>query len=62
VNLIHRMYCRSGRWRAQLSQLLPWATAGTPLRGATVLELGKRSWPNDRLAPPSSRCSGHGGV
>jgi hypothetical protein len=41
VNLIHRMYCRSGRWRAQLSQLLPWATAGIPLRGATVLEFGK---------------------
>jgi SAM-dependent methyltransferase len=40
VNLIHRIYCRSGRWRAQLSQLLPWATAGIPLAGATVLELG----------------------
>jgi 16S rRNA A1518/A1519 N6-dimethyltransferase RsmA/KsgA/DIM1 with predicted DNA glycosylase/AP lyase activity len=40
VNLIHRKYCRSVRWRAQLSQLLPWATAGNPLRGATVLELG----------------------
>jgi SAM-dependent methyltransferase len=40
VNLIHRIYCRSGRWRARLSQLLPWATAGIPLGGATVLELG----------------------
>ena len=40
MNLIHRMYCCSGRWRAQLSQLLPWAAAGIPLRGATVLELG----------------------
>jgi SAM-dependent methyltransferase len=40
VNLIHRIYRRSRRWRAQLSQLLPWATAGIPLGGATVLELG----------------------
>jgi SAM-dependent methyltransferase len=40
VNFIHRIYCRSGRWRAELSQLLPWATADIPLRGATVLELG----------------------
>ena len=30
MNLIHRMYCRSGHWRSQLSQLLPWATAGIP--------------------------------
>ena len=40
MNLIHRIYCRSRRWRAQLSQLLPWATAGIPLGSATVLELG----------------------
>jgi Methyltransferase domain len=40
VNLIHRIYCRSGCWRARLSQLPPWATTGIPLGGATVLELG----------------------
>jgi hypothetical protein len=28
VNLIHRIYCRSGRWRARLSQLLPWLPQG----------------------------------
>jgi len=40
MNLIHRIYCRSERWRAHLSQLLPWATEGVPLRGANTLELG----------------------
>jgi SAM-dependent methyltransferase len=40
VNLIHRHYCRSGRWRHQLESLLPWATEGVPLAEAEVLELG----------------------
>lgn len=40
MNLIHRRYCRSGRWRGHLSSLLPWAVQGVDLRGARVLELG----------------------
>ena len=40
MNLIHRVYCRSSRWRSQLSDLLPWATDGVPMSGAAVLELG----------------------
>ena len=39
MNIVHRLYCRSGRWRARLDTLLPWATDGVPLDGA-VLELG----------------------
>lgn len=40
MNLIHRYYCRSDRWRHQLHSLLPWATDSVPLAGANVLELG----------------------
>jgi len=40
MNVIHRYYCRSGRWRHHLQELLPWATADVPLDGAAVLELG----------------------
>ena len=40
MNIIHRRYCRSGRWRHHLDDLLPWATDGVPLNGARVLELG----------------------
>lgn len=40
MNLIHRWYCRTGRWRRHLGQLLPWATEEVPLAGARVLELG----------------------
>ncbi|MFN8075350.1 MAG: class I SAM-dependent methyltransferase [Kineosporiaceae bacterium] len=40
MNLIHRRYCRSGRWRRHLDRLLPWATEGVPLAGSRVLELG----------------------
>lgn len=40
MNGVHRLYCRSRRWRAHLSELLPWATDRVPLGGAAVLELG----------------------
>lgn len=40
MNLIHRLYCRSGRWRHHLNDVLPWATDRVPLSGARVLELG----------------------
>lgn len=40
MNRIHRHYCRSGRWRSQLSDVLPWVTEDVPLAGAKVLELG----------------------
>ncbi|WP_218938339.1 class I SAM-dependent methyltransferase [Modestobacter altitudinis] len=40
MNIIHRRYCRSGRWQHHLDDLLPWATDGIPLNGARVLELG----------------------
>lgn len=40
MNLIHRLYCRSGHWRRQVSRLLPWAMQDVPLDGAEVLELG----------------------
>jgi ubiquinone/menaquinone biosynthesis C-methylase UbiE len=40
MNVIHRRYCRSARWRQHVDHLLPWATEGVPLAGARVLELG----------------------
>lgn len=40
MNVFHRLYCRSGRWRSRLDGLLPWATEGVPLAGARVLEIG----------------------
>jgi len=40
VNVVHRFYCRSRRWRHHVGRLLPWATDGVPLAGARVLELG----------------------
>ena len=40
MNLIHRRYCRSGHWKHHLNDLLPWATTGVRLDGASVLELG----------------------
>lgn len=40
MNLIHRLYCRSGLWRSQVAELLPWATMGVPLADSEVLELG----------------------
>ena len=40
MNLVHRFYCRSPRWRWRLQDLLPWATDSAPLAGARVLELG----------------------
>ena len=39
MNLVHRLYCRSPRWRSHLGGLLPWATRDVPLTGS-VLELG----------------------
>ena len=49
---MHRRYCRSRRWRSQLSQLLPWTTEGVPLAGARVLELGSGpGQTTDWLAP-----------
>src|SRR4051794_11724748 len=39
MNLVHRRYCRSARWRRHLGAILPWATQGVPLDGR-VLELG----------------------
>ncbi|PWJ53214.1 hypothetical protein SAMN06264364_114109 [Quadrisphaera granulorum] len=38
MKLIHRRYCRSGRWRRHLDRLLPWATEGVPLAGSRVLQ------------------------
>jgi SAM-dependent methyltransferase len=40
MNVVHRLYCRSGRWRTHLEDVLPWATAGVPLAGQRVLEIG----------------------
>lgn len=40
MNLIHRIYCRSPRWRHHVASLMPWATGGVVLQGADVLELG----------------------
>ena len=40
MNVVHRLYCRSGRWRSRLDDLLPWATQDVPLAGARVLEIG----------------------
>lgn len=40
MNLIHRLYCRSGHWRSLLRTTLPWATEGVPLDGRAILELG----------------------
>ena len=40
MNLVHRLYCRSPRWRRRLGDLLPWATASLQLDRARVLELG----------------------
>ena len=40
MNLIHRVYCRSRIWRAQVRALLPWALDGISLERASVLELG----------------------
>jgi SAM-dependent methyltransferase len=52
VNLLHRRYCRSERWRHRVGGLLPWATADVPLAGASVLELGSGpGLTTDWLAP-----------
>ena len=40
MNRIHRVYCRSHRWRHHLDTLMPWATRGVRLENANVLELG----------------------
>ena len=40
MNVIHRYYCRSGRWRTHLDELLPWGTDGLDLGNARVLEVG----------------------
>ena len=40
MNIIHRVYCRSFRWRHHLDELMPWATEGVPIDDADVLELG----------------------
>lgn len=40
MNLVHRLYCRSPRWRSRLRDVLPWATDSAPLDGSRVLELG----------------------
>ena len=40
MNRVHRVYCRSGRWRHHLASLMPWATRDVPLEDARVLELG----------------------
>lgn len=40
MNRIHRWYCRTDRWARHVGDLLAWATADVPLRGAAVLELG----------------------
>ena len=55
MNVIHRLYCRSGRWRHHLGALLPWATDGVPLDGRRVLELGSgpgltTDWLRQRVA------------
>lgn len=40
MNVVHRLYCRSDRWKGHLDGLLPWATEDVPLAGARVLEIG----------------------
>ena len=40
MNIIHRVYCRSPRWRHHLGSLLPWATRDVAVGNANVLELG----------------------
>ena len=40
MNVVHRYYCRSRRWRHHVGRLVPWATDGVPLAGARALELG----------------------
>lgn len=40
MNVVHRWYCRSARWRRHLDDLLPWALEGVRLADAEVLELG----------------------
>ena len=40
MNLIHRCYCRSGRWRRRLTAMMPWACEDLTLEGQTVLEIG----------------------
>ena len=52
MNVVHRLYCRSGRWRARLEDLLPWATEGVALAHARVLEIGSGPGPTtDWLVP-----------
>ena len=52
MNVVHRVYCRSRRWRGHVGRLLPWATEGVPLAGARVLELGSGpGLTTDWLAP-----------
>ena len=52
MNVVHRVYCRSRRWRHHVGGLLPWATDGVPLAGARVLELGSGpGLTTDWLAP-----------
>ena len=40
MNRIHKIYCRSGRWRHHLDSLMPWALDGVRLERANVVELG----------------------
>ncbi len=40
MNLLHRWYCRSSRWRTKLeNEVLPWTLGGVDL-GRAVLEIG----------------------
>lgn len=56
MNLVHRRYCRSARWRHHLDVLLPWATNGVPLTGMRALELGSGpGQTTDWLAPRVGR-------
>lgn len=45
MNLLHRRYCRSRRWRGHLRELLPRATEQAPLADLAVglRDLGVRS-------------------
>lgn len=59
MTLIHRHYCRSGRWHHQLESLLPWVTEGVPLAEAEVLELGSgpglsTDWLRPRVGTPTT--------
>jgi len=54
MNVVHRLYCRSNRWRAHLKDLLAWGCEDVDLADEHVLELGSgpglsTEWVRSRL-------------